>query len=61
MYKVLFTAKAERTIESVNATIFHETGDPNWTYETMEDIEEAEKAGFLEFKDGNMTVYADAN
>ena len=37
------------------------TGESDWGYETMEDIEKAEKAGFLEFADGVMTVYADMN
>lgn len=61
MYKVLFTEKAERTVESVNSAFLKATGDSDWGYETMEDIERAEREGFLEFKDGNMTVYADMN
>lgn len=59
MFKVLFTEKAEKTVESVNAAFFKATGESDWGYETMEDIEKAEREGFLEFKDGNMTVYAD--
>ena len=61
MYKILFTAKAEKTVESVNAAFLKETGESDWGYETLEDIEKAEQAGFLEFSDGVMTVYADMN
>ena len=61
MFKVLFSTKAEKTVESVNAAFLKETGDSDWGYDTMEDIERAEREGFLEFNDGIMTVYADMN
>lgn len=61
MYKELFTTQAEKTVESVNAAIEKETGDRDWEYKSIEEIEKAEREGFLEFNDGNMTVYADMN
>lgn len=59
MYKELFTEKAERTVESVNEAILRATGDSDWCYDSIEDIEKAEREGFLEFHDGEMTVFAD--
>ena len=57
MYKVLLTAEAERTVESVNEALLKETGIDDWGYNSVEDIEKAERAGFLEFNNGVMTVY----
>ena len=59
MYTKLFEVKAEKTLESVNAALLEMTGDSEWLYETMEEIVKAEKAGFLEFKDGTMSVFAE--
>lgn len=59
MFKVLLETEAERTVESVNEAFLRETGIADWGYETMEDIEGAEREGFLEFNDGKMTVYVD--
>ena len=59
MYKVLLAAKAERTDESVNEALLKETGINDWGYDSIEDIEKAERAGFLEFKNGVMTVYVE--
>ena len=61
MFKILFEEKAERTVESVNNAFLKATGESDWGYETMNDIEEAEKEGFLDFNDGVMTVYVDRN
>lgn len=61
MYSVLFETNAERTVESVNKAFLRETGESDWGYNTIEDIEKAVRDGFLEFKDGKMTVYADIN
>ena len=57
MYKKMFTTKAEKTVESVKDAFLRETGDSDWGYDTMEEIERSECEGFLEFKDGNLTVY----
>lgn len=59
MYKVLFTEKAEKTVESVQAAFKRATGNSDWGYDTMEDIEKSEREGFLEFHGDMMTVYAD--
>lgn len=60
MYKKLFeTECAVKTVEAVNAAFLTATGESDWGYETMEDIEKAEKEGFLEFKDGMMIVFMD--
>lgn len=61
MFKILFEEKAERTVESVNNAFLKATGERDWGYETMNDIEKAEKEGFLDFNDGVMTVYVDGN
>lgn len=61
MYKVLFKEKAEKTVESVQAAFERATGEKDWGYETLEDIEKAEREGFLEFHGDTMTVYADMN
>lgn len=57
MYKLLFETTAEKTLESVNAAFLRETGDPEWKFESMEEIERAEKYGFLEFEDGKMRAF----
>ena len=59
MYKLLFETKAEKTLESVNDALLKETGNNDFCYESMEDIERSEREGFLEFEDGCMRVYAD--
>lgn len=61
MFKILFTEKAQKTVESVQAAFERATGQSDWGYDSIEDIEKAEREGFLEFKDGTMTVYADMN
>jgi hypothetical protein len=61
MYKLLFETEAEKTVESVNAAFLKETGESDWGYETIEDIEKAEKAGFLEFAGGTMKVFVEEN
>lgn len=61
MYKLLFEAKAEKTVESVNEAFLKETGESDWGYGTMQDIEKAEKAGFLEFNNGMMKVFIEEN
>lgn len=59
MYKKLFEVEADKTLESVNAAIKEVTGDDEWTFNSIEEIEKQEHEGFLEFKDGIMTVYVD--
>ena len=59
MFKLLFETEAEKTVESVNNAFLRETGDMDWGYETIEDIEKSEKEGFLELRDGKIYVYAD--
>ena len=61
MYKMLFETKADRTVESVQAAFLRETGENDWGYDTMEDIDRAVRYGFLEFEDGIMRIYADMN
>lgn len=60
MFEVIFETEAERTVESVKAAFLRETGEEDWGYETMEDIEREERAGFLEFKNGKMKVFVDS-
>lgn len=59
MFKVLFETEAEKTVESVNAALLRETGDPSWKFDSMESIDKAEKAGFLVFENNKLLVYAD--
>ena len=60
MYKKLFKIEyTEKTVEAVNAALLKETGESDWGYDTLEDIEKAEKEGFLEFNNGMMTVFMD--
>lgn len=60
MYKKMFEVECtEKTVEAVNAAFLAATGDDDWGYDTMEDIEKAEREGFLEFKNGIMTVFMD--
>lgn len=61
MFKILFETEAERTVESVKEAFLRETGEDDWGYETLEDIKKGEKEGFLEFKNGKMTVWEDIN
>lgn len=60
MYKELFRFEnVKKTVESVQEAFEKNTGCRDWCYNTMEDIEKAEKAGYLEFVDGDMIVYVD--
>ena len=59
MYALLFETKAEKNVESVKEAFLRETGNSDWGYETIEDIEKSERQGFLEFSNGIMKVYAD--
>lgn len=60
MYKKLFEIECtSKTVESVNAAFLAATGESDWRYESIEDIENAEKEGFLEFENGMMTVFMD--
>ena len=59
MFIVLFRIKCEKTVEDVNKAFLGVTGDSDWGINTMEDIERLERDGFMEFKYGFMTVYAD--
>lgn len=59
MYGLLFETKAEKNVESVKEAFLRETGDSDWGYDTIEDIEKSEREGFLEFSNGIMKVYAD--
>lgn len=60
MYKKLFEIECtSKTVEAVNAALLAATGESDWGYESIEDIEKAEKEGFLEFKNGMMTVFMD--
>lgn len=61
MFKVLFVEKAQKTVESVQAAFERATGQSDWGYDSIEDIEKAERDGFLEFDGDTMTVYADMN
>ena len=60
-FRLMFETKAERSVESVNEAFLRETGDSDWGYNSLEDIERAERDGFLEFDNGIMRVFADMN
>lgn len=53
MKKLWFEAKAEKTLESVNAAFKGE----DIKFETFEEVLLAEKAGYIVFEDGIMKVY----
>lgn len=61
MFKVLFETEAEKTMESINEAFMRATGDTaiGWGYETMEDVEQGIREGWLEFKDGKLIVWAE--
>lgn len=61
MFKVFFKVKAVKTLESVNSALMRQIGSNDMNYETMEDIEKAEREGFLEFDSDMMTVYYDGD
>lgn len=61
MFKVFFKVKAVKTLESVNSAMMRYIGSNDLNYETMEDIEKAEREGFLKFDSDMMTVYYDVN
>ncbi len=57
MFNILFIAEADKNVQSVKEAFKRMTGTDDWGYDTFEDIEKAEKEGWLEFKNGKMIVW----
>ena len=57
MFNILFIADADKNVQSVKEAFKRMTGTDDWGYDTIEDIEKAEKEGCLEFKNGKMIVW----